>query len=165
MHPKPTQHNSQSGHMMHTNAQLQILNETPFDRYERTVLHISRLFFLSFHLPETAAWVNAFQLAQDEFAAPFGPSIAKAVLDVITVTRTLRGSGFEYCDPRCHECCAFITKEERYLISALHYTRRHERQKARMQSMMLCEGAEDSSFFSKISQLSHISDTPEFDIQ
>lgn len=132
------------------------LDQTPFDQFERDFLQIARMFFLSFHRAESHAWVNAFYSAEKRFNAPYGATIANAILMVVNTMRAARGSGFSYRDPNCETCREYITDEERYLIGTLHDVRQRNRSGARMNAMLLCQGEDDQAFMDAISRLAII---------
>lgn len=119
----------------------------PFDRTEIAVLEIARLFFLAFHVPQRCSWVAAFQHGEIEFGKATGPVIAKSVLDTVSAVRDVRRSGFNYFDPSCRKCSAFITHDECYLISALHHTRR-KGHALQSDAFLLCEGRDVTQFLS-----------------
>lgn len=153
MHPEQSSNGPHDHSAPQNPRNFQALSDLSLDDFEVDILHIARLFFVAFHLPQTCAWVNAFQCAENRFTAPLGSSLAKCVLDIVNVTRSLRRSGFEYCDSRCEGCRRFVTKEERYFMNVIHHIRRGELAKARMQSMLLCEGADDTELLNCVSRL------------
>ncbi len=117
------------------------LADCAFDTFELSVLEIARHFFLAFAEPNSEAWVEAFRRAEQIFPAPFGATIANAVLMPLNDMRRSRIRLFTYSNPRCDDCARHITDEERYLISALKYIRRARRGQAETNCMLLCEGA------------------------
>lgn len=136
------------------------LDEHPFDSFEKNVLRLARLFFLSFHYPQQQAWISAFEFADSEFGQNTGPQIAKSILDMVNAMRATRRSGFSYCDPHCKECSAFMTREERYLISTVHQFRRGQSITAQMNVMLLCEGGDGIQLINRIMYLVQFSNVP-----
>lgn len=132
------------------------LDQTAYDQFERDVLQIARMFFLSFHRAESHAWVNAFYTAEKRFNAPYGATIANAILMVVNTMRAARVGGFSYRDPNCETCREYITDEERYLIGTLHDVRQRNRSGAKMNAMLLCQGEDDQAFMDSISRLAVI---------
>lgn len=129
------------------------LDQTPFDQIERDVLQMARMYFLSFHKPESQAWVNAFYSAEQRFGMPYGATIGNAVLMAVNSMRSARSAGFSYRDPKCPTCREFITNEERYFVSALHDIRQRNRSGAKMNAMLLCQGADDQQFLDCMGRL------------
>ncbi|MEM7472579.1 MAG: hypothetical protein AAF340_14620 [Pseudomonadota bacterium] len=129
------------------------LEDHPFDAFEKNVLTLARLFFLSFHLPKRQAWVSAFQFGEDRFGKSSGAAVAKGVMEIVNAMRSTRTSGFGYCDAFGAECSASLTREERYLISTLHHMRNQNPTAAAMNAMLLCEGADTTAYMARIDQL------------
>lgn len=144
---KPRRSDTQSGPM-----ECERIANLPFDVAEIAVLEIARLFFLAFHVPQRCSWVAAFDHGEIQFGRTTGPVIAKSVLDTITAVREVRRSGFNYCDPSCRTCSAFITPDECHLISALHNARR-KGHASQSEAFQLCEGRDVSQFHSCIRAL------------
>ena len=132
------------------------VDQTPFDEFERDILQIARLFFKAFDNPESYAWVNAFYFAELRLHAPYGATIANAVLMSINAMRIARSSGFNYLDPNCQTCKKHITAEERYFIGTLHNIRLKNRSGVKMSSMLLCQGSDDTGFTEAIGRLAVI---------
>jgi hypothetical protein len=133
------------------------LEDHPFDLFERDVLTVSRLFFMSFHHPQGFSWMTAFKFGDSAFGTSAGPTVTKSILEVVNAMRETRGSGFSYCDPHCKQCRAFMTREERYLIAIVHQLRRGQTAAAQMNAMLLCEGADDTQLIHRMTQLVHLS--------
>ena len=132
------------------------VDQTPFDEFERDILQIARLFFKAFDHPESFTWVNAFYFAELKFHAPYGATIANAVLMSINAMRIVRGSGFNYLDSNCQTCKKYITAEERYFIGTLHNIRLKNRSAVKMNAMLLCQGSADISFTEAMGRLAVI---------
>ena len=130
-----------------------LLSDQGFDEFETNVLRIARRFFHSFAVPESQAWHKAFFEAERMFPAPFGATIATAVLAVIDELRVARKSSFVFISGACQSCEKRVTQEERYLIAAVHNIRRRNRSQAHANAMMLCEGHDPSDFLMAIGRL------------
>lgn len=142
---KQSQH-PHSTHLPCDSTQYQNLNSMSFDVAETHVLHIARLFFVGLHHPTSQAWMPAIFTAEHLFGKPQGATIAARILQVVNSVRYVRSAGFNYCDPNCVDCARFLTKEERYLIMALHSLRRGKQSDALTQAMLLCQGGNHAPF-------------------
>ena len=100
--------------------------------------------------------MNAFYFAELKFHAPYGATIANAVLMSINAMRIVRGSGFNYLDSNCQTCKKYITAEERYFIGTLHNIRLKNRSAVKMNAMLLCQGSADISFTEAMGRLAVI---------
>ncbi len=121
-----------------------LLARQPFDEFEKQVLQIARMFFVTFHVPNSQMWMEAFQFAEHEFPAPFGATLANAILIYVESMRRVRANSFNYHDPHCPGCSQQLTDEERYLISVIHHLRQGEMGQAQLNAMLLCEGRDSS---------------------
>lgn len=129
------------------------MEQTPFDKVERDILQIVRLFFLSFHEPGTHAWVGALTCAETWFGETHGAAIANAVLKAVHSVRHARTAGFSYSDPTCRSCHSYITHEERYFTSVLHGLRQKKTTDVKTNAMLLCQGADYLEFLQKMTCL------------
>lgn len=153
----------------HPNPQLfiaakndQSIMDQGFDEFETQVLHIARRFFQTFSSPKTQSWQLAFYDAERFFPAPFGATIATAILAVVDELRVARKSSFVFINGDCRNCSHRVTQEERYLIASLHHVRRRSRSQAHTNAMMLCEGHDPSDFLHAVGRLALITgDTDE----
>ena len=152
----PTGSSKRTGHRHSLPINGTDVDQTPFDGFERDVLQIARLFFKAFDLPESHGWVNAFYFAELRLHAPYGATIANAVLMSINAMRIARSSGFNYLDPSCQTCKKYITAEERYFIGTLHNIRLKNRSGVKMSSMLLCQGSDDTGFTEAMGRLALI---------
>lgn len=110
------------------------------DTFEKQVLDIARYFFQAFANPESQAWINAFGEAERSFPAPFGATIAHAILIAINEVRASRRGSFQFEHPASVAAEHSMTDAERYFILVLHHVRRTDRTAARSQALFLCEG-------------------------
>ncbi|MEM1005933.1 MAG: hypothetical protein AAF496_00470 [Pseudomonadota bacterium] len=133
-----------------------LLAECDFDEFETNVLDIARHFFLAFAEPESEAWVEAFRRAELMFPAPFGATIANAILIALNDMRQSRVRLFTYSNPRCDDCLHHITDEERYFISALRDMRRSNRGAVETNCMLLCEGNDASDLLASLERIAII---------
>ncbi|MDE0970325.1 MAG: hypothetical protein OSA51_13155 [Octadecabacter sp.] len=142
-----------SDHMPAGQIQYQTLDQLSFDMAETHILTIARLFFVSFHHPKSQAWMSAIFTSEDLFGEAQGAKIAAQILQTVNSVRHVRRSGFSYCDPNCEDCAQFVTKEERYLVLALHCLRRGKLSDARTQAMLLCQGGDYTQFMGMLGLL------------
>ena len=140
------------------------LDQTSFDAFECDILQIARLFFKAFDRPESFTWINAFYFAELKFHAPYGATIANAVLMSINAMRIVRGSGFNYLESNCQTCIKYITAEERYFIGTLHNIRLKRRSAVKLNAMLLCQGSVDIGFTEAMGRLAVISGDYEVNI-
>ena len=134
----------------------QHLGQTSFDQLELDILQITRLFFLSFHHPESYAWINAYSMAEKRYDKPYGATIANAVLTAINAVCGARGSGLRYHDPKCSICQEYVTPEEQFFIGTLHELRVGNTSVARTMAMHLCEGLDETRTFEAMGQLAQV---------
>ena len=66
---------------------LVLISDVGLDEYEQKILQIARLVFATFDKPETQRWVQAFHIAENSFPAPFGATIAHAVVITLNALR------------------------------------------------------------------------------
>lgn len=158
-------HNSAHRGHMPRGAGLSPLADLKFDTFETQVLEIARHFFQAFSDPESEAWVEALRRAEEMFPVPFGATIANAILITLNDMRSSRVRLFSFISPGCADCCAHITDEERYLLSALHNIRRGQRSLAETDCMLLCEGNDTTKLMASLERIAIITGdvaTPQF---
>lgn len=149
-HSKATKH-------QHTGTDdCQHLAQTSFDQLELDILQIARLIFLSFHHPETYAWVNAFNIAEQRYEKPYGATIANGVLTIVNAVCGARDSGLRYHDPQCLICQEYVTPDEQFFVGALHELRLGNKLSARTHVMHLCEGLDECTTFEAMGELTQI---------
>ncbi|MCG7494573.1 hypothetical protein [Thalassobius sp. Cn5-15] len=129
-----------------------LIADQPFDGFEIGVLHMLRLFWMAWQIPQSRAWIDAFSFADRQFGPDQGPLMARAVLDISLALGETRRAPLRFYDPYCRTCSASITKEENHLISSLYHFRRGTPQ-ARAHSMMLCEGEDEMVFHQALARL------------
>ena len=134
----------------------QHVTQTSFDQLELDILQIARLIFLSFHHPETYAWVNAFNIAEQRYEKPYGATIANAVVTTVNAVCGARGSGLRYHDPHCLICQEYVTPDEQFFVGALHELRLGKKLSARTHLMHLCEGLDECATFEAMGKLTQI---------
>lgn len=134
----------------------QLISDQGFDEFEIQLLQIARCFFKTFAAPKSQSWQRAFFDAERFFPAPFGATIATAILAVIDELRIARKSSFVFINGRCASCAHRLTQEERYLIAAVHHIRGRCRSQAHANAMMLCEGHDPSDLLAAIGRLAMI---------
>jgi hypothetical protein len=126
------------------------------DSFERDVLRVARYFFETFARAESHAWIMAFREAERAFPAPFGASIAHAVLIAINELRASRQRTFQFERPESAFAAHSLTDNERYFILTLHYIRRGNWASARAQALYLCEGNDGSGVLKAFERLAII---------
>ncbi|MFG6626035.1 hypothetical protein ACGYLD_12105, partial [Sulfitobacter sp. 1A12056] len=67
--------------------------------------------------------------------------------------RTARPHTFNYTDPRCVNCSAFMTSEEKYMMDMLCHLRKNAGAKAHLSAMLLCEGNDPTALLAAGSNL------------
>lgn len=126
------------------------------DAFERNVLKIARQFFESFARPGGHAWIKAFQDAEHAFPAPFGATIANAILISINEMRMSRRNMFSFERSTSAFASSSLTDTERYFMLALHDVRRKNWGSARAHALVLCEGNEVSRLLAALERLAII---------
>lgn len=145
-----------SQHRLEHRAGHSLITDCNFDEFEVRVLEIARHFFLAFSEPQSEAWIVAFRRAEQVFPAPFGATIANAILIALNDMRRSRVRTFTYSNPLCQECLSHITDEERYFLSALQDMRRSNRTAVETSCMLLCEGNDASDLLASLERIAMI---------
>ncbi len=130
-----------------------VVSAQGYELCERHILELSRIFFVSFGQPETQFWMKAFCWAEKLYPAPAGATVAQAVLRMLNEMRTARPHTFKYTDPRCVNCSAFMTSEEKYMMDMLCHLRKNAGAKAHLSAMLLCEGNDPTALLAAGSNL------------
>ncbi|MEM6621889.1 MAG: hypothetical protein AAF674_06635 [Pseudomonadota bacterium] len=110
------------------------------DGDERSVLEISRFYFMSFASPDSHAWMVAIGRARNRFAESAAPSIAVSILEAVQSMRCSRISTYIFNSPTCPCCSEILSEHERQFIGILVATRCQRRSEAHTHAMLLCEG-------------------------
>lgn len=126
------------------------------DAFEIQTLTVARQFFESFARPEGHAWMHAFHIAEQAFPAPFGATIAHAILIAVNEMRVRRKRTFQFERPGSPFAVRSMTDCERYLIAILHHIRRKEWTSARSNALYLCEGNETGGVLAAFERLAII---------
>lgn len=150
----PENHNRSQHHSRNDGSIL--LKSLDFDDFEISVLEIARFYFATFANPASQLWVTALQRAETQFEAPFGATIAHAILIAVENMREARQTGFSFLDPTCPLCSQYISPEERYFLSVLHEVRRHNKSAAKTNAMLICEGGDDQPLIESFARLAII---------
>lgn len=127
-----------------------------FSAFEWNALEVARYFFTSFSRPETQAWTEGFRRAEEMFPAPFGATIANAILIAVNEVRARRERTFEFMCPECERQSGRMTPEERYLMSTISAIRAGNRSAAHMHALLLCESEDTSGFVEAVERLAII---------
>lgn len=135
MKHSPTSHGTDS-----RGREKPLVDAQGYDATEKHVLDLARIFFVSFARPETQIWMKAFARAERVFGAPVGATLAQSVLRMLNAMRAARPHTFNYTDPQCPACSAYMTAEEKYLMDTLREQRRGHTATARLSALLLCEG-------------------------
>lgn len=141
------------------NKETQSAQDTPlkdggYDVFEKDILVIARLFFMTFTAPQSHSWIDAFEGANARFGPPFGATIAIAIADVIRSLGQCRTTPFQFISPHCLSCRQKISEEERYLLSAFQATRHNRRSDVMTFAMLMCEGNDASKVIAALERLS-----------
>lgn len=133
-----------------------LLSEQNYSIVEEDILKIARLFFVTFGQPDSQLWMHAYRFADQLYPAMTGTNIAQATLVMLNEMRMIRPHTFNYTDPRCACCSAFVTAEERYLMDSFRHIRQGSRTRAHMAAMLLCEGNDPSAFLDAATRLNEM---------
>lgn len=122
------------------------------DDTETAALGVMRHLFETFACPEGQGWLRALALA--EMVQPERPGeFALALVRVVQAMRGARRSPFLFTSPGCPCCAPRLTEPERHLMSALMAVRRGTPARARVSTMLLCEGHDDSALLLALERL------------
>ncbi|MEM9973934.1 MAG: hypothetical protein AAF771_07105 [Pseudomonadota bacterium] len=142
----------------------------PFDElalgpFEKHFLDTARRFIIALTVPESLAWVEAFRRAELAFPAPFGATIANAILIAVSEMQRAR------LDPaairialHCSEG-AVVTEDEHRLISAFQAVRLRRQSDAYANALLLCDGGSCRAFLAALERIAIITgdvDVPTF---
>lgn len=116
------------------------LADLPFDGDERQVLRIARMFFRSFAVPASQAWIGGVGAALERFDHLAAPHIYVATLGAVQSMRQARRSVFCFNDPCCEHCAQSITDSERLFLGGLRAMRDRAPDRAAGLATILCEG-------------------------
>ncbi|MEM7489302.1 MAG: hypothetical protein AAF390_09290 [Pseudomonadota bacterium] len=116
------------------------LADLPFDGDERQVLRIARMFFRSFALPESQAWIGGVGAALERFDHRSAPHLFVATLGAVQSMRQARRSVFSFNDPCCALCAGSVTDTERLFLGGLRAMRDGAPDRAAALATILCEG-------------------------
>lgn len=129
------------------------VSDCGFDRFEQSVLDISRRFFSTLAKPESHQWMEAFEVSEHVLPPPFGATLGLAVLRCVRTMRTSRTTCFSFINANCRICSQSITQEERHFISILRAMRRGQRSDAMAFATMVCEGQDPGALVASFEQL------------
>lgn len=129
------------------------LAEQGFDRHEKAVLQIARLYFLAYCDPTKLHWQSAMEACVSAFGARVGPGIAYGIMTMLRHMSEARKSVFSFTNPCCEKCAARLTNCERLLVGTVHSMRRGDSMRARMNGLILCEGHETAAFLKAVDAL------------
>ena len=122
------------------------ISEYNFDNFELTIIRVARLLFESNEEPNAQAWKSAFLIAEQNFSAPFGASIAHIISISIDFMSNGRTRNFSYIRVNSSNALTLITDEERYFLMTLKSIRKNNVSKANSYAVMLCEGPQLNKF-------------------
>lgn len=132
--------------------------EMGFDKTERALLALARLYFLTFSDPATQSWMRASALARCTFGPALGPSIAHALLEAVNELRLARSSGFQFSNPDCPCCAQILCDAERHFMAALSAVRLGRQSAAHGNALLLCEGADTAQLLAALAHLHDVLD-------
>ena len=127
--------------------------DTHFDELERSILYISRIFFVAWSTPGKWSAENAFELAVAIHGETKGLPLAYGVMNAVKAMRISRNSVFKFNNPYCACCKKRVTPCEGHFLNAIHLARRGLHSAAQVEMMILCEGNDASSFAKQIDHL------------
>ncbi|MEM9436258.1 MAG: hypothetical protein AAGA15_04390 [Pseudomonadota bacterium] len=130
--------------------------EMGYDKTERAILTIARLYFLTFSDPCSHAWMRAAELARTSFDEPRATYIAACVLQSVNELRAARSSAFEFSNPECPGCSLVLCESERQYMGALTATRLGRKSAAHASAMLLCEGGDSAPLLATLGDLSEL---------
>ena len=113
------------------------------DPFEIGLLAVLRHFLTAFARPETLAWQSAFALAAERWGEARGPQIAMGLLPVLQALRTARQSDFDFANPLCVTCRAYVTGTESAFMQMVQMMRRDQTKLARAAVHSLTDGTMD----------------------
>ncbi|MEM8824471.1 MAG: hypothetical protein AAGF30_12735 [Pseudomonadota bacterium] len=116
------------------------LSQLPFDGDEQQVLRIARMFFRSFAVPDSQAWIGGVGAALERFDHLAAPHIYVATLGAVQSMRQARRSVFCFNDPCCEDCARSVTDSERLFLGGLRAMRDQAPDRAAAFATILCEG-------------------------
>ena len=118
------------------------IGELDLSPVEFSILCAARFFFASFAEPNSQSWLSVVLSSEDFFPKGDSPLIVKNVLTMVHELRTSRKSVLRFSSPRCIDCSAILTAEERHIIMMLKELQRGSHSSASTHAMLLCEGNE-----------------------
>ncbi|MEM6464820.1 MAG: hypothetical protein AAF724_23215 [Pseudomonadota bacterium] len=138
----------------HSDERNALIADQGFDRDEKVLLHVARLYFLAYTDPCEPHWEQAIDHCVGSFGPGRGPRIAYGVTDVLRAMREARKGVFRFTNPCCAKCAARLTDGERLLINTIASMRRGDKARARVNALMLCEGHDTSILLDAAQRLS-----------
>jgi len=136
------------------------LADMGYQKTERVLLTIARLYFLTFSDPASQAWMRVGALSRSCFGEPRGAAISEAMLISVNELRLARGSAFEFANPDCPGCSQILCETERQFMAALTALRLGQISAAHANALLLCEGGDSAPLLSALSALGHLVDSP-----
>lgn len=131
------------------------VSDMGYDKTERAILTIARLYFLTFSDPCSHAWMRASALASATFDEPEGAEIARMVLEAVQEVRLSRNSAFEFSNPECPGCSQVLCETERQFMNVLVSLRRGQTSAAHASAMLLCEGGNTAGLLEVLGELAN----------
>ncbi|MEL6100886.1 MAG: hypothetical protein AAFR68_06170 [Pseudomonadota bacterium] len=116
------------------------MSELHLDADDLGFLTAARYFCVSFAQPETSAWVYAMLSPTHFFSNGDAAEKLRRCLAVVQDMRTTRRSVFRFSNPRCADCAAIVTQDERHLLQLVQHSRAGRKSHAASSAMLLCEG-------------------------
>lgn len=113
------------------------------DDFETGILAVLRHFLTTYAQPDSQGWQTAFKLAAERWGDQRGPQIAMSLLPVLQALRRARRSDFDFANPLCVTCRAYVTGTEAAFLIMLQAMRRNHTNRARHAVLSLTEGTAD----------------------
>jgi len=114
------------------------------DAIDFAFITAARYFFVSFSEPNSNAWLSAILGSDSFFPDSDHAETMRRALAVVHEMRTTRKSMFHFSNPRCPNCSAIVTDDERHLLQMVQHARRGQSSRMTSSAMMLCEGNDAS---------------------
>lgn len=132
------------------------LSEAGLDDIETVLLNATRHFFVSYTDKSYPHWETSMDICNARFGQERGPQIAVSLMNLVRHMRLSRKSTFHFTNPFCRKCANRISICERHLFHAIKHIRARNRQAARMEALMLCEGFDPDPMLEEAERLSHL---------
>ncbi len=135
---------------------LTALSELKLSAEEESVLTLVRNLFLNFADPGSQSWVRAVATTHSQFDASRAWPIFTSTLQMVMAMRNARRSAFVFSNPNCPNCAAFVTDNERQLLTVLRFARRDKTEAMQGHAFLLCEGNDTENYIFAVQNLASL---------